>query len=249
MENHHRVSYRALQMVDSLCKKYDISYFLMTGTVLGAVRHKGFIPWDDDIDIGMTVNNYDKFIKHAKELNQIEHYFWSSTETNELHPRFFGQLLYKGLQCLDVISIPKTSNSRIQRKLHWIANRVLYVAYNQKIGEHIDKKIAKFIRPLSIILSRETLLKLARRILVRFENKDTNYYINLHDRYPMEKALIKGEWLEKFKVLRFEGEMYPAFEETEAYLQHLYGEYEVLPPEDERKPPHLGNMIRIKEIA
>jgi lipopolysaccharide cholinephosphotransferase len=248
MEINHQKSYQVLQMVDAICKKHDISYFLMTGTVLGAVRHKGFIPWDDDIDIGMTISNYDKFAGYANEISQDE-YFWSTTETNELHPRFFGQVLYKGRQCLDVISIPKTSNNYILRKLQWLANRVLYVAYLQKIGEGVDKKAAKLVRPLSVILSRQTLLKLARRVLVGFEGKDTDYYINLHDRYPMEKALIKREWLEGLDEMYFEDGMYPVFKETEAYMQHLYGDYKILPPEDERKPPHQGDVVRIKELA
>lgn len=61
------LQYEILKYVDSLCKKYDIEYFLIYGTLLGAVRHKGTIPWDYDIDIAMTRENHNKFVKIAKE--------------------------------------------------------------------------------------------------------------------------------------------------------------------------------------
>ena len=138
MEKHHQASYKALEIVDELCKKYDIKYFLMTGTALGAIRHKGFIPWDDDIDVGMTWVNYTKFLKILKNSQKElpANFFWSHPETNLFHPRFFGQLLYDGQQALDVIPIVKTSNNLFLRKLHWIHLRILYIAYLNKIKEN-----------------------------------------------------------------------------------------------------------------
>ena len=57
------VMLRLLKIFDHLCTKHDIRYFLTGGTLLGAIRHKGFIPWDDDLDVGMTRVNYEKFVK------------------------------------------------------------------------------------------------------------------------------------------------------------------------------------------
>jgi lipopolysaccharide cholinephosphotransferase len=79
------VMLRLLKIFDHLCRKYEIEYFLTGGTLLGAIRHQGFIPWDDDIDVGMTRSNYEKFIKYAvphlpKEI------FFQTPETDPLYP-------------------------------------------------------------------------------------------------------------------------------------------------------------------
>ena len=261
MEKRHQASYQALKIIDKFCIKHDINYFLMTGTALGAVRHKGFIPWDDDIDVGMTHENYLKFLElfnsNSKE-ELTEDFFWSHPDTNELHPRFFGQLLHKGQKSLDVIPIVKTSNNLLLRRLQWIQLRVLYVAYLYKIGEKpsIQYKatvsgfckmiLVYLIYPLSWLITRNKILRDAYRVLGRFERLDTDYSMNICDRYPMHTALIKKEWLKKFKFVQFEDGYFPIFDNTDAYLTHLYGDYMKLPPERERKPPHDDYLIRVK---
>lgn len=80
------VMLRMLKIFDYLCRKHKIDYFLTGGTLLGAVRHQGFIPWDDDIDVGMTRVNYEKFVKcAAAELpNDI---FFQNSETDRFYPK------------------------------------------------------------------------------------------------------------------------------------------------------------------
>ena len=81
------VMLRLLKIMDYLCSRHGIQYFLTGGTLIGAVRHKGFIPWDDDLDIGMTRENYEKFVKYAvPELpNDI---FFQIRETDKYYPAY-----------------------------------------------------------------------------------------------------------------------------------------------------------------
>jgi lipopolysaccharide cholinephosphotransferase len=79
------VMLRMLKILDHLCNAYDIKYFLVGGTLLGSIRHKGFIPWDDDLDVGMTRENYEKFVKYC--VPQLPRdIFFQTTETDPPFP-------------------------------------------------------------------------------------------------------------------------------------------------------------------
>ena len=80
---------------DKICKKNNLRYVLVGGTLIGAIRHKGFIPWDDDIDVSMPRKDYNKFIKiQEKELNHNKYYF-QSMETNDKFGLPFAKLRRK----------------------------------------------------------------------------------------------------------------------------------------------------------
>ena len=84
-----------------VCKKYDLKYFLIFGTAIGAARHKGFIPWDDDIDIGMLRKDYDKFLEVAKyELN--EKYTVMNGDICPSYPVMTSRVMKKGTEFRDL---------------------------------------------------------------------------------------------------------------------------------------------------
>ena len=114
--------------IDSFCKKNNLRYFLAYGTLIGAIRHKGFIPWDDDIDIGMMRKDYDLFIKYASEELDSKYYL-DCYETNKNCYLPFAKVRknntifdeeenhhlnnHKGIY-VDVIPIENASNKRIE---------------------------------------------------------------------------------------------------------------------------------------
>lgn len=96
MENSKRnLQLKLLEMakyIDKLCRENDIEYYLAYGSCLGAVRHKGFIPWDDDFDIAMTLENYNKFCEVCKTQLDTETYFLQNLETEPNYYLSFAKL-------------------------------------------------------------------------------------------------------------------------------------------------------------
>ena len=90
--------------VDRICKKHEIEYFLDFGTLLGAVRHSGFIPWDDDIDIGMTRDNYEKFLKIASSELKKD-YFLQNVYTERETPFLYSKIRKNGKFTMEFLLI------------------------------------------------------------------------------------------------------------------------------------------------
>ena len=89
--------------IDAFCKEHEIVYYLMGGSALGAMRHKGFIPWDDDLDIFMDRKNYLKFLHCCKEHLDTKRFYLQKEDTEEL-PYFFSKLRYNGTTCIDSVN-------------------------------------------------------------------------------------------------------------------------------------------------
>lgn len=238
-------AYKALLEVDRFCREHGISYFLLAGTVLGAVRHGGFIPWDDDIDLGMTPENLERFYQICP-THMSGGFVFSYPENNSRHPRFFGKILCQGRHLVDIFPIVPTSGRPVLRQLHFWRMRWLHLLHLRKLGVPLNRKglnpkrliLYIMTRTLSCFYSRARILRLARRNLLRFQGQNTGWYLNLCSKYSAEKELIKADWLETLRPLPFEDGEFPAFAATDEYLTHLYGDYRILPPEEQRIAEH-----------
>ena len=93
LDEHQKMAVLALEQLKEICDRHDISFYLLAGSALGAVRHQGMIPWDDDIDIGLTYDNWTRLRKLLpKEIKKPFEYVDYDVEKG--FPRMYGKILY-----------------------------------------------------------------------------------------------------------------------------------------------------------
>ena len=255
-----------LKDVAKICDKHNIRYFLDAGTLIGAVRHKGFIPWDDDIDIGMLREDYVKFLKVVK--SELPDHLFLQTHDNEpayniyqvpckirLNDTLFiegdiaeNDKMHNGL-FVDVLpydSLPKKKwVYRIQRN---ISNFILRSFI--RLREIPDKltfknKITHFIYKIVVKMFPTERRQKFFNFLISLNDKNSEYMGYGVDTV-WDKYIYKKEDFFDLIKLEFEGEYYYAPKNYDNVLTQLYGDYMTLPKEEDRKW-HAKTIKKLKK--
>ena len=227
--------------VDRICKKHNIKYWIDSGTFLGAVRHKGFIPWDDDIDICMLKKDYGRFLDIArKELSKK--YFLQTSKTDKSYIWF----PYTKLRDRNSIFIEVEQDDN--EKYHQGINLDIFImdSFNIKIIKFI--KILLFLNRFEkvkisknknrYLILKKIILKLKiNKLYYKFtriflEKVNNNSIIGYRYIFPQ---LYKYKDIFPLSEIEFEGHKFPCPNNADAYLKELYGDtYMQLPPEKDR---------------
>ena len=160
LQEHQNALYVVLEEFDRVCKKLDIPYVIFAGTLLGAVRHQGFIPWDDDVDVMMLREDYDRFLREADQVLDAEKFFLQK-EFSEHWPLFFSKLRLNNTTCLekfhprdhmmhqgiyiDIFPCDNAWSSAFGRKLQFLASKVVISKSLDKRGYDTDSIKKKLI--------------------------------------------------------------------------------------------------------
>lgn len=249
LRQHQLRALEAYKYLDKILAQNGISYFAIAGTALGAVRHKGFIPWDDDIDVVMTMDQLDKFIKIAPKSIKAP-YRWQHTSVDENYETLSGRISFgEDEPLITVFPLVKLSDNKFQRKMQWAIRKVMYPIWQRKVGfkvkqEYLDEgKNRKFATKVSAFLavffSKSEVLGILRNNEIKYEKMDVEWYCNIYSKYSLEKESIRSEWIKETTRVPFEDTTIPIVKDYDAYLTHLYGDYMTPPPEIERHPVHL----------
>lgn len=238
--------------VDDLCKKHNIEYYLLGGSSIGAIRHKGFIPWDDDLDIVMSPKNYDKFISVCREhLNKDKYYLQVGLEDWPLN---FSKVRLKGTRLIEYggyadvpdhmgiyLDIFKLENSpagvMAQKWQYFLAKYFLcyQLASRTFEGAGAKKKLMMF---LSFPLRIKWLRDLIRRKIESYGD-DTEYYGSFYFRTRFKTAFTKKSVFGKPVYMPFEDIMLPVEEKYDEYLTQMFGDYMTPPPPEKQVGLHL----------
>ena len=248
---------------DRICKKYDINYQLYSGTLIGAIRHKGFIPWDDDIDVSMLRADYNRFLSVVESELDSE-YFFQTYETDPNYINKFAKIrkngtmfkeelvseleMHHGLY-IDIFVFDSVEFDSLKGKFQiwqlrtvdsFFKNRLKY--RYESLDEGFEKFKAKFKYNLIKILpiSKLSVDRWSLKTMTKLNHKKTEYVADFSNPGPgiLETFMMKRKTLEESIPWDFEGHSFPVPKAYDIVLTRAYGDYMKQPDKDNRVSHH-----------
>ncbi|MBQ9032161.1 MAG: LicD family protein [Parasporobacterium sp.] len=258
------VELEILQCVADFCEKYGIKYSLYAGTLLGAVRHKGFIPWDDDIDICILRDDYDKFVE-LWNTNPVKGYVLQNHDNTPGFTQTFVKIrkdhttyladyavekdYHTGI-FIDVFPVDRIPNGKIPRYIYWfhcLEYQLLlhgYVPENR--ANSITRVVCKFILAAYSGKRRTKKQKQLLQKITKY-NKFTDLPLVLNESAISMKKIYPHNLFENLIKMDFETSRFLGFKDWDTYLTLDFGDYMTLPPEEERHIPHTPQVLNFEK--
>ena len=242
-----------------ICEKLNLRYYLLGGTLLGAVRHKGFIPWDDDIDVGMLREDYEVFVTKAQEFLP-KHLFLQTFKTDPEYHHVFAKIrnsnttfiespishrrinhgIYLDIFPLDIYDDKKISLSNRLKKI-FISMRESYVFMPDRLSTKL-----RLVRPVSKLVFPKLSDALSAREKI-YKGFTTGEKVANHSGMWGEKEIVPAWWYGDGCALEFEGIRVVGPAEYKKWLTQVYGDYMQLPPMKKRVSHHHVDVIDISK--
>lgn len=258
-----QIEFDIMQQIDSICRAHNLTYFAIGGSVLGAVRHQGFIPWDDDIDIGMPRKDYEEFLKYASE-ELPKGYFLQTFFTEKKSPFYFAKVrkdntkfveyylrdldIHQGL-FVDIFPFDNVPVNETTKKIHYKLCRIANQLYLSKslttvASSRFERKenyktfIRRILHIFLIPVPKTLLFNILDKCVRLFNKKDCKEISHI----VRKRLRVNLEDLYPITYLPFGKMQMPVPNNYDAYLTQQYGDYKN-PPVKNKRYGHLPYNI------
>lgn len=255
-----------LMELQRVCNRYNIKMFVVWGTLLGAIRHKGFIPWDDDLDVGLLREDYDKLCEIAsKEF--CEPYFFQTADSDRNFFIGYARLRnsdttgiikdnldveYNNGIYIDIYPLDGYPQNNLKRKIQFLMRdfytSIGLIYYRTNYPDNVIKKgLIKCCQKIAHIVKYETILKKYYKWCT-ISNKNAETVGLLYHNSLCEKYYFKKRYIGNIKKMQYENCMVNIPENYDKILKSVYGDYMKFPPVKERGMWHNDQLIYDPDI-
>lgn len=256
LEHLQNVILDIIEYIDKLCKDNNIEYYLEGGTCIGAIRHKGFIPWDDDLDIIMDSENYDKFIRVCREKLDTSKYYLQEGYVDWPMPfakikllgtvfeepsMYYDSLEHRGI-FIDVFKLENVSNTKLGQLWQYFCGEVLLCYSLSKRGFDNPSLKKKLLMFASFPLKNKIVRNFFINQVERYRSKKTKFVGMFGGRYRFHNSIYKRSDYSNPIRVPFEDVMLPVPSGYDAILTQIFGDYMTPPPNKEQVGLHLQSI-------
>lgn len=254
LKEQKKIMIELLEYFDKVCRENDIKYSLIGGSLIGAIRHKGIIPWDDDIDVILSKSEYLKLIQILENMNDFRYKLLTinncrgynfpfpklvDKRTFVVEPKLLNQIKEYGI-FIDIFSYSNTSNSEKIRIKDFKKIKLLNSMMSRtKLDFKDDGFKQNFLRLnkniLSKIIGYRNIIKFLNIIYNKYNNVDTDYVVSNWPVYNINKEVQKSKNIIEYTDVEFENMKIMIFKNYDEILRTTFGNYMQLPPENQRK--------------
>ena len=260
------VEHEIMQHIDAICRRHGLTYFAIGGTALGAVRHQGFIPWDDDIDVGMPRKDYEAFLRYAAE-ELPQDYYIQHFDTEKASPFYFTKIrkhntlfvehylkessIRQGI-FVDIFPFDNVPDGQLLKNLHFRFCRTLYQLYlcrslttvcSSRFHQKRNRKetVRKVLHFLLLPIPKVWMFRWLDRSVQMFNGSETREISHIVRR----RLRVRLDDLYPVCYLPFGDYEMPVPKNYDAYLRAQFGDYSQLPPSDKRYG-HLPYLVEFE---
>ncbi len=236
---------KMLKEVANCLEKEGIQFYLIGGSSIGALRHKGFIPWDDDIDIAIMRRDFQRAESALLNLNSEMHYDVVENHTVPDaplgHVYFLDGVSLEEAPRIDVFAIDNIPDSKICEKYQKLCSMIYHVCVLRRPAENRGKLKKIFTSIICNCFPKfllDFLQKVSYKGVTKWKDKQTKYVCNIYG-VSGDNEKVPAEYFGTARYVAFEDAIMPIPEKAEEYNYHIYGDFMEFPPEEKRVPSHF----------